>query len=55
MKIYNKIKLDIDTWKVLEEDSFDYDGPLMLCDSTSWACSIPFYVIELVNTIYSYL
>ncbi|RKX64281.1 MAG: hypothetical protein DRP42_06630, partial [Tenericutes bacterium] len=35
MKIYNKIKLDIDSWKVLEEDSYEYDGSLLLCDGTS--------------------
>ena len=35
MKIYNKITLDIDSWKVLEEDSFEYSGDLMLCDATS--------------------
>ena len=31
MKIYTKIHLDIDTWEVLEEESFEYDGPLVLC------------------------
>lgn len=31
MKIYNKIVLDMNTWEVLEEDSFEYDGPLALC------------------------
>jgi hypothetical protein len=39
MKIYNKIKLDIETWKVLEEDSFDYDGLLAYCDGTSSSSS----------------
>jgi hypothetical protein len=29
MKVYNRIKFDIDTWDVLEEDSFDYDGPIL--------------------------
>ena len=28
MKIYNKIKLDINTGKILEEDSFEYNGPI---------------------------
>jgi len=31
MKIYNKIVLDMETWEVLEEDSFDYDGRVALC------------------------
>ncbi len=31
MKIYNKIVLDMQTWEVLEEDSYEYDGPLALC------------------------
>jgi hypothetical protein len=31
MKIYNKIVLDIGTGAVLEEDSFEYSGPLALC------------------------
>jgi len=35
MKIYNRIKLDIDSWEVLEEDSFDYSGDLILCDGTT--------------------
>ena len=39
MKIYNKIVLDIHSGKVLEEDSFEYDGDLMLCDSTSSSSS----------------
>ena len=31
MKIYNHIKLDIDTWEVLEEDSYDYIGEIARC------------------------
>lgn len=30
MKIYNRIVMDIDTWEVLEEDSFEYSGPLAM-------------------------
>jgi len=30
MKIYTRIKMDIDTWEVLEEDSYEYTGQLML-------------------------
>jgi hypothetical protein len=30
MKIYNMVKLDMDTGEILEEDSFEYDGPLAL-------------------------
>lgn len=32
MKIYNMVKIDIDTGEVLEEDSFEYDGPIAKCD-----------------------
>jgi len=35
MKIYNKVKIDIDTFEVIEEDSFEYDGPMVLCISSS--------------------
>jgi hypothetical protein len=35
MKIYNKLVLDMNTWEVLEEDSFEYDGPLALCGGGS--------------------
>lgn len=31
MKIYNKIVIDMASMQVLEEDSFEYDGPLALC------------------------
>jgi len=31
MKIYNYIKIDIDTNEVIEEDSFEYDGPIEEC------------------------
>ena len=31
MKITTKIKWNIDTWEVLEEEFFEYDGPLALC------------------------
>lgn len=33
MKIYNRIKLNIDTWEVLEEDSYEYEGPTALAIS----------------------
>lgn len=36
MKIYNKIKIDIDSGKVLEEDSFEYNGPIAKC----WGAAI---------------
>lgn len=32
MKIYTKIVFDIETGKRLEEEFFEYDGPLALCD-----------------------
>lgn len=31
MKIYTKVKIDIDTLETVEEDSFEYDGPIALC------------------------
>uniref|UniRef100_A0A6M3INM6 Uncharacterized protein n=1 Tax=viral metagenome TaxID=1070528 RepID=A0A6M3INM6_9ZZZZ len=31
MKIYNYVKIDLDTGETLEEDSFEYYGPLALC------------------------
>lgn len=31
MKIYNKIVLDISTLETLEEDAFEYTGPIDLC------------------------
>jgi hypothetical protein len=30
MKIYTRIKMNIDTWEVLEEDSYEYMGPMAL-------------------------
>ena len=31
MRIYNRIKLDIDSWEVIEEDSYEYNGPIAKC------------------------
>ena len=31
MKIYNRVVLDMETLEVLEEDSFDYQGPVAMC------------------------
>lgn len=31
MKIYNRVVIDIETLKVLEEDSFEYEGPIAKC------------------------
>jgi len=44
MKIYNKIVLDIETFEILEEDSFEYNGPVAWCGgggggSTSYMAS----------------
>ncbi|KKL69367.1 hypothetical protein LCGC14_2115670, partial [marine sediment metagenome] len=33
MKIYTKIVMDLETFEILEEESFEYDGPLALCDT----------------------
>jgi len=33
MKIYNEIKMNIDSWEVLQEDSSEYCGPVTLCKS----------------------
>ncbi|MCX8125813.1 MAG: hypothetical protein N3E40_01535 [Dehalococcoidia bacterium] len=32
MKVYSKLVLDIETGKVLEEESFEWDGPVAKCD-----------------------
>ena len=31
MKIYNSVKIDMETGRILEEDFFEYFGPLALC------------------------
>ncbi len=31
MKIYTKVVMDIDTFEVVEEESYEYDGPMALC------------------------
>jgi len=31
MKIYNKIVWDFETLEIIEEDSFEYNGPMALC------------------------
>jgi hypothetical protein len=40
MKIYNYIKLDIDTWEVIEENSYEYDGVISECQFSSSSSSI---------------
>lgn len=35
MKIYTKIVMNIDTLEVIEEESYEYDGPLALCGGGS--------------------
>ena len=35
MKIYNSITIDMNTLKVVAEDSFEYNGPVALCVSSS--------------------
>lgn len=32
MKVYTRLVIDISTSQILEEESFEYDGPLALCD-----------------------
>jgi hypothetical protein len=32
MKIYNRVVIKISTGEIVEEDSFEYEGPLTLCD-----------------------
>jgi len=31
MKIYTKVVMNIDTFDVVEEESYEYDGPMALC------------------------
>ena len=40
MKIYNKVKVDMNTGEILAEDSFEYDGPLAL------ACDLDGIIVE---------
>lgn len=40
MKIYEKVVIDIETGKVLEEVSYDYDGPIAQCQTTT-TCPCP--------------
>lgn len=35
MKIYNKLVLNMDTLEVMEEDSFDYQGPIAECKGST--------------------
>lgn len=35
MKVYNKIVIDMDSSEIVEEDSFEYDGPLAMCFNVS--------------------
>ncbi|KKM70513.1 hypothetical protein LCGC14_1439950 [marine sediment metagenome] len=35
MKIYNYVRFDMDTGKTIEEDSFEYSGPVGLCQQDS--------------------
>jgi hypothetical protein len=32
LKIYDSLTIDIESGQILEEDSYDYSGPLLLCD-----------------------
>lgn len=43
MKIYNMVKMDMHG-NVLEEDSFEYDGPIAECKGPSGAVSFPGYM-----------
>jgi len=36
MKIYTKITIDIDTGKTVEEESFEYSGPVASCATNWW-------------------
>jgi hypothetical protein len=31
MKIYNRVVIDLSTGETIEEDSYEYDGPVMKC------------------------
>lgn len=37
MKIYKRIVIDMDTWETIEEDSYEYDGPIALCGGSGSA------------------
>lgn len=46
MKIYRKLKIDILTGEVLEEDSFHYQGPVALCKSDEAKATDPYDVLK---------
>lgn len=51
MKIYEKIKINIDTGEVLEEKSYDYNGPVVHCGGAS----IGYLVLQaIISAILSY-
>lgn len=54
MKIYNQITFDIDTWKVLDEDFFEYEGELAYCEPASIIYWIVYIVITLITAYMSY-
>lgn len=35
MKVYNKVVLDMETLEIVEEDSYEYEGPVALCGGGS--------------------
>lgn len=50
MKIYNKVVMDIDTFEILEEDSFEYDGEIALLKgggSVAGTIDYPAYIKEI--------
>jgi hypothetical protein len=49
MKIYNKIVIDMSTNEVLEEDWFEYDGELSLCEAAISA--IVYFIIRIVIAV----
>ena len=55
MKIYTKIVMDIDTLEIIEEESYEYDGPLALCGggsgggSSSGEVDYPSYIKQIVT------
>ena len=46
MRIYNKIVYDIETWKVLDEEFFEYEGEVAECGA-----SLVFFIVSIVISL----
>lgn len=57
MKIYDRVVIDMETLEVIEEDSFEYEGPVALCGGgggSSGAVDYPDYMKDFHGQILNY-